>query len=92
MLPLCLQPSRPGYPSPRSSEGYFSSPQHNHFPVRGTHKIQCCAVPSYFLWAQPILLWLQQLSAEEGLFYILPEKTQLVLISKKELVEEINFK
>ncbi|XP_067355719.1 protein tyrosine kinase 2aa isoform X18 [Channa argus] len=26
------KPSRPGYPSPRSSEGYFSSPQHNHFP------------------------------------------------------------
>lgn len=25
------KPSRPGYPSPRSSEGYFSSPQHNHF-------------------------------------------------------------
>ncbi|XP_026203159.1 protein tyrosine kinase 2aa isoform X2 [Anabas testudineus] len=25
------KPSRPGYPSPRSSEGYFS-PQHNHFP------------------------------------------------------------
>uniref|UniRef100_A0A3Q1IIG4 non-specific protein-tyrosine kinase n=1 Tax=Anabas testudineus TaxID=64144 RepID=A0A3Q1IIG4_ANATE len=30
------KPSRPGYPSPRSSEGYFS-PQHNHFPVRQTH-------------------------------------------------------
>uniref|UniRef100_A0A3Q1I755 Focal adhesion kinase 1 n=1 Tax=Anabas testudineus TaxID=64144 RepID=A0A3Q1I755_ANATE len=29
------KPSRPGYPSPRSSEGYFS-PQHNHFPVRQT--------------------------------------------------------
>uniref|UniRef100_A0A3B4BD95 Focal adhesion kinase 1 n=1 Tax=Periophthalmus magnuspinnatus TaxID=409849 RepID=A0A3B4BD95_9GOBI len=28
------KPSRPGYPSPRSSEGYFSSPQHNHFQVR----------------------------------------------------------
>uniref|UniRef100_A0A3B4XU74 non-specific protein-tyrosine kinase n=1 Tax=Seriola lalandi dorsalis TaxID=1841481 RepID=A0A3B4XU74_SERLL len=28
------KPSRPGYPSPRSSEGFFSSPQHNHFPVR----------------------------------------------------------
>ncbi|KAM9383743.1 focal adhesion kinase 1-like isoform 3-T5 [Pholidichthys leucotaenia] len=26
------KPSRPGYPSPRSSEGFFSSPQHNHFP------------------------------------------------------------
>ncbi|XP_061617186.1 protein tyrosine kinase 2aa isoform X19 [Phyllopteryx taeniolatus] len=25
------KPSRPGYPSPRSSEGYFSSPQHNHY-------------------------------------------------------------
>ncbi|XP_058474651.1 focal adhesion kinase 1-like isoform X5 [Solea solea] len=25
------KPSRPGYPSPRSSEGFFSSPQHNHF-------------------------------------------------------------
>nr|XP_057902713.1 focal adhesion kinase 1-like isoform X1 [Doryrhamphus excisus] len=24
------KPSRPGYPSPRSSEGFFSSPQHNH--------------------------------------------------------------
>uniref|UniRef100_A0A672ZBI4 Focal adhesion kinase 1 n=1 Tax=Sphaeramia orbicularis TaxID=375764 RepID=A0A672ZBI4_9TELE len=28
------KPSRPGYPSPRSSEGFFNSPQHNHFPVR----------------------------------------------------------
>uniref|UniRef100_A0A8C6SVP7 Focal adhesion kinase 1 n=1 Tax=Neogobius melanostomus TaxID=47308 RepID=A0A8C6SVP7_9GOBI len=27
------KPSRPGYPSPRSSEGYFPSPQHNHFQV-----------------------------------------------------------
>ncbi|XP_041867840.1 protein tyrosine kinase 2aa isoform X2 [Melanotaenia boesemani] len=26
------KPSRPGYPSPRSSDGFFSSPQHNHFP------------------------------------------------------------
>ncbi|XP_068189731.1 focal adhesion kinase 1-like isoform X2 [Antennarius striatus] len=26
------KPSRPGYPSPRSSEGFFSSPQVNHFP------------------------------------------------------------
>ncbi|XP_074543680.1 focal adhesion kinase 1-like isoform X3 [Halichoeres trimaculatus] len=26
------KPSRPGYPSPRSSEGFFSSPQLNHFP------------------------------------------------------------
>ncbi|XP_062292483.1 protein tyrosine kinase 2aa [Scomber scombrus] len=26
------KPSRPGYPSPRSSESFFSSPQHNHFP------------------------------------------------------------
>lgn len=25
------KPSRPGYPSPRSSEGFFSSPQLNHF-------------------------------------------------------------
>nr|XP_020453069.1 focal adhesion kinase 1-like isoform X3 [Monopterus albus] len=25
------KPSRPGYPSPRSSEDFFSSPQHNHF-------------------------------------------------------------
>uniref|UniRef100_A0AAQ5YPL4 Focal adhesion kinase 1 n=1 Tax=Amphiprion ocellaris TaxID=80972 RepID=A0AAQ5YPL4_AMPOC len=31
------KPSRPGYPSPRSSEGFFSSPQHNHFPVNYTH-------------------------------------------------------
>ncbi|XP_029919008.1 focal adhesion kinase 1-like isoform X2 [Myripristis murdjan] len=26
------KPSRPGYPSPRSSEGFFPSPQHNHYP------------------------------------------------------------
>ncbi|XP_031722223.1 protein tyrosine kinase 2aa isoform X14 [Anarrhichthys ocellatus] len=26
------KPSRPGYPSPRSSEGFFSGPQLNHFP------------------------------------------------------------
>uniref|UniRef100_A0A3Q3XK44 Focal adhesion kinase 1 n=1 Tax=Mola mola TaxID=94237 RepID=A0A3Q3XK44_MOLML len=31
------KPSRPGYPSPRSSEGFFSSPQPNHFPVRNTN-------------------------------------------------------
>uniref|UniRef100_A0A8D3C749 non-specific protein-tyrosine kinase n=1 Tax=Scophthalmus maximus TaxID=52904 RepID=A0A8D3C749_SCOMX len=34
------KPSRPGYPSPRSSEGFFTSPQHNHFPVR--KKLQEC--------------------------------------------------
>uniref|UniRef100_A0A8C1SSW8 non-specific protein-tyrosine kinase n=1 Tax=Cyprinus carpio TaxID=7962 RepID=A0A8C1SSW8_CYPCA len=27
------KPSRPGYPSPQSSEGYFPSPQHNHYQV-----------------------------------------------------------
>uniref|UniRef100_A0A8C2WIG4 Focal adhesion kinase 1 n=1 Tax=Cyclopterus lumpus TaxID=8103 RepID=A0A8C2WIG4_CYCLU len=31
------KPSRPGYPSPRSSEGFFSGPQLNHFPVQKTH-------------------------------------------------------
>uniref|UniRef100_UPI003AAD4D6C protein tyrosine kinase 2aa isoform X4 n=1 Tax=Centroberyx gerrardi TaxID=166262 RepID=UPI003AAD4D6C len=31
------KPSRPGYPSPRSSEGFFPSPQHNHYPVKHTH-------------------------------------------------------
>uniref|UniRef100_A0A665TK67 Focal adhesion kinase 1 n=1 Tax=Echeneis naucrates TaxID=173247 RepID=A0A665TK67_ECHNA len=35
------KPSRPGYPSPRSSEGFFSSPQHNHFPV-SMHRHQPC--------------------------------------------------
>uniref|UniRef100_A0A8C0YAG2 Focal adhesion kinase 1 n=1 Tax=Cyprinus carpio carpio TaxID=630221 RepID=A0A8C0YAG2_CYPCA len=29
------KPSRPGYPSPRSSEGYFPSPQHNHYQGSG---------------------------------------------------------
>ncbi|TRY66891.1 hypothetical protein DNTS_028506, partial [Danionella cerebrum] len=37
--PLCLQPSRPGYPSPRSSEGFYPSPQHmgqhNHYQMAG---------------------------------------------------------
>lgn len=37
LFSFCLQPSRPGYPSPRSSEGFFSSPQLNHFPVQQTH-------------------------------------------------------
>lgn len=36
-IPLHLQPSRPGYPSPRSSEGFYPSPQHmvqpNHYQV-----------------------------------------------------------
>uniref|UniRef100_A0A8C5AGD7 non-specific protein-tyrosine kinase n=1 Tax=Gadus morhua TaxID=8049 RepID=A0A8C5AGD7_GADMO len=37
------KPSRPGYPSPRSSEGFFTSPQHNHYPV--THaKAECVCV------------------------------------------------
>uniref|UniRef100_A0A673G998 Focal adhesion kinase 1 n=1 Tax=Sinocyclocheilus rhinocerous TaxID=307959 RepID=A0A673G998_9TELE len=27
------KPSRPGYPSPRSSDGYFPSPPHNHYQV-----------------------------------------------------------
>uniref|UniRef100_A0A4W6DWV9 non-specific protein-tyrosine kinase n=1 Tax=Lates calcarifer TaxID=8187 RepID=A0A4W6DWV9_LATCA len=38
------KPSRPGYPSPRSSEGFFSSPQHNHFPKQhyGIFKQPCC--------------------------------------------------
>ncbi|XP_041962537.1 focal adhesion kinase 1 isoform X13 [Alosa sapidissima] len=34
-----FQPSRPGYPSPRSSEGFYPSPQHmgqhNHYPMSG---------------------------------------------------------
>ncbi|XP_073714759.1 protein tyrosine kinase 2aa isoform X4 [Misgurnus anguillicaudatus] len=29
------KPSRPGYPSPRTSDGYFPSPQHNHYQVSG---------------------------------------------------------
>ncbi|XP_042560654.1 focal adhesion kinase 1-like isoform X2 [Clupea harengus] len=33
------KPSRPGYPSPRSSEGFYPSPQHlgqhNHYPISG---------------------------------------------------------
>uniref|UniRef100_A0A8C1SZ49 Protein tyrosine kinase 2aa n=1 Tax=Cyprinus carpio TaxID=7962 RepID=A0A8C1SZ49_CYPCA len=29
------KPSRPGYPSPQSSEGYFPSPQHNHYQGSG---------------------------------------------------------
>ncbi|XP_026145159.1 focal adhesion kinase 1-like isoform X2 [Carassius auratus] len=29
------KPSRPGYPSPRSSDGYFPSPQHNHYQGSG---------------------------------------------------------
>lgn len=37
-LLVCPQPSRPGYPSPRSSEGFYPSPQHmvqtNHYQVR----------------------------------------------------------
>lgn len=36
-LYVSSQPSRPGYPSPRSSDGYFPSPQHagqhNHYQV-----------------------------------------------------------
>lgn len=36
-LLICSQPSRPGYPSPRSSEGFHPSPQHmvqtNHYQV-----------------------------------------------------------
>uniref|UniRef100_A0A4W5PJD5 Uncharacterized protein n=1 Tax=Hucho hucho TaxID=62062 RepID=A0A4W5PJD5_9TELE len=36
-VPLPVQPSRPGYPSPRSSEGFYPSPQHagqlNHYQV-----------------------------------------------------------
>ncbi|XP_074842708.1 focal adhesion kinase 1 isoform X4 [Carettochelys insculpta] len=35
------KPSRPGYPSPRSSEGFYPSPQHmvqpNHYQVSGYH-------------------------------------------------------
>ncbi|XP_044148715.1 focal adhesion kinase 1 isoform X4 [Bufo gargarizans] len=44
------KPSRPGYPSPRSSEGFFPSPQHmvqpNHYQVSGypvTHRIPSMA-------------------------------------------------
>ncbi|XP_056378812.1 focal adhesion kinase 1 isoform X14 [Hyla sarda] len=44
------KPSRPGYPSPRSSEGFFPSPQHmvqpNHYQVSGypvTHRIPSIA-------------------------------------------------
>uniref|UniRef100_A0AAQ4R101 Protein kinase domain-containing protein n=1 Tax=Gasterosteus aculeatus aculeatus TaxID=481459 RepID=A0AAQ4R101_GASAC len=31
------KPSRPGYPSPRSSEGFFTGPPVNHFPVQITY-------------------------------------------------------
>uniref|UniRef100_A0A3Q2T206 Focal adhesion kinase 1 n=1 Tax=Fundulus heteroclitus TaxID=8078 RepID=A0A3Q2T206_FUNHE len=31
------KPSRPGYPSPRTSEGFFPSPQHNHFQSGVNH-------------------------------------------------------
>uniref|UniRef100_A0A3Q3B6H8 Focal adhesion kinase 1 n=1 Tax=Kryptolebias marmoratus TaxID=37003 RepID=A0A3Q3B6H8_KRYMA len=36
LLFLFLQPSRPGYPSPRSSEGFYPSPQHpGHYQMAG---------------------------------------------------------
>uniref|UniRef100_A0A674NWK2 Focal adhesion kinase 1 n=1 Tax=Takifugu rubripes TaxID=31033 RepID=A0A674NWK2_TAKRU len=38
------KPSRPGYPSPRSSEGFFPSPQLNHFQVQ----MHLSASPSAF--------------------------------------------
>ncbi|KAG9480724.1 hypothetical protein GDO78_012274, partial [Eleutherodactylus coqui] len=48
------KPSRPGYPSPRSSEGFFPSPQHmvqpNHYQVSGypvTHRIPSMAGSIY---------------------------------------------
>ncbi|XP_056153905.1 protein tyrosine kinase 2aa isoform X2 [Lampris incognitus] len=58
------KPSRPGYPSPRSSEGFFSSPQHNHYPpsahgaVRGVGGVY----PPHDAWNQhrpehKALLW-----------------------------------
>uniref|UniRef100_A0A7N8WPP5 Focal adhesion kinase 1 n=1 Tax=Mastacembelus armatus TaxID=205130 RepID=A0A7N8WPP5_9TELE len=59
------KPSRPGYPSPRSSEGFFSSPQHNHFPVRQIHNPKytllavrkLCSAPSYPAWAAAMQHW-----------------------------------
>lgn len=53
MLLICPQPSRPGYPSPRSSEGFYPSPQHmvqtNHYQVC----IRCrCKVCSFVLHVQ----------------------------------------
>lgn len=73
LLSSCLQPSRPGYPSPRSSEGVFPSPQLNHFPVWHTHTnthtdictapiVQklCSSVPSHPPWLQKCFRWQQQ--------------------------------
>uniref|UniRef100_A0A3P8W188 non-specific protein-tyrosine kinase n=1 Tax=Cynoglossus semilaevis TaxID=244447 RepID=A0A3P8W188_CYNSE len=42
------KPSRPGYPSPRSSEGFFSSPQHNHFQSCFSVKIFLKAAGLFF--------------------------------------------
>lgn len=42
LLSFPLQPSRPGYPSPRSSEGFYPGSQHpGHYQVHSSHSVDC---------------------------------------------------
>ncbi|XP_062414280.1 protein tyrosine kinase 2aa isoform X4 [Pungitius pungitius] len=46
------KPSRPGYPSPRSSEGFFTGPPLNHFPPSAHGVVVGGSYPAVDSWSQ----------------------------------------
>uniref|UniRef100_A0A672HMY3 Focal adhesion kinase 1 n=1 Tax=Salarias fasciatus TaxID=181472 RepID=A0A672HMY3_SALFA len=78
------KPSRPGYPSPRSSEGFFSSPQHNHFPVN-THTDACLVdggCVGQVLMEERLMMQQQQMEDDQRW---LEQEESFMLMSRNEL-------
>uniref|UniRef100_A0A672Z6R5 Protein tyrosine kinase 2ab n=1 Tax=Sphaeramia orbicularis TaxID=375764 RepID=A0A672Z6R5_9TELE len=70
------KPSRPGYPSPRSSEGFYPSPQHpGHYQDRAVDMQQCVGQQCLLMEEQ---LMIQQQQMEEDQRWLEQEERLLV--------------
>uniref|UniRef100_A0A3B3HWW7 Focal adhesion kinase 1 n=1 Tax=Oryzias latipes TaxID=8090 RepID=A0A3B3HWW7_ORYLA len=80
------KPSRPGYPSPRSSEGFYPSPQHpGHYQDRALD-MQLCTDPQCLLMEEQLKI--QQLQMEEDQRWLEEEERLLVTHTAHTLVEK----
>uniref|UniRef100_A0A3P9HG16 Focal adhesion kinase 1 n=1 Tax=Oryzias latipes TaxID=8090 RepID=A0A3P9HG16_ORYLA len=80
------KPSRPGYPSPRSSEGFYPSPQHpGHYQDRALD-MQLCTDPQCLLMEEQLMI--QQLQMEEDQRWLEEEERLLVTHTAHTLVEK----
>uniref|UniRef100_A0A3B4Z483 Focal adhesion kinase 1-like n=1 Tax=Stegastes partitus TaxID=144197 RepID=A0A3B4Z483_9TELE len=59
------KPSRPGYPSPRSSEGFYPSPQHPGHYQDGAVDMQQCVEQQCLLMEEQLMIQQQQMEADQ---------------------------